>query len=94
MINHLENNEVFTTEYLNVPPKQGDLAAVYANNSRDLLMSSDENGAMKRLRRKSAEPRFFLYGHEIREVRNQKHTASQEYLFCRGNGDAALFLVQ
>lgn len=47
MINHLENNEVFTTEYLNVPPKQGDLAAVYANNSRDLLMSSDENGGMK-----------------------------------------------
>ena len=28
MINELENNAVFTTEYLNTPPAEGDLAAI------------------------------------------------------------------
>ena len=46
MIQDLENNEIFTTEYLIAPPKPGDLAAVYENGGRRLLMHRDADGTM------------------------------------------------
>ena len=46
MIQELENNAVFSNEYRPAAPKKGDLAAIYENRGRKLLMSLDENGAM------------------------------------------------
>ena len=46
MIQDLENNEVFSTDYLNIPPKAGDLAAVFENGGRRLMMRLDENEVM------------------------------------------------
>ena len=46
MIHELINNEKFTTEYKNIPPKEGDLAAIYENNGRKLLMKLGENGEL------------------------------------------------
>ena len=46
MIQELENNAVFSNEYRPAAPKKGDLAAVFENGGRKLLMSLDEDGAM------------------------------------------------
>ena len=46
MIQDLENNAVFSNEYKPAAPKKGDLAAVFENRGRKLLMSLDENGVM------------------------------------------------
>ncbi|MBR2188351.1 MAG: NUDIX domain-containing protein [Eubacterium sp.] len=46
MIQELENNEVFTPEYLNIPPKKGDFAAVFKNVERQILMDTAEDGSM------------------------------------------------
>ena len=46
MIQELKNNEAFTTEYRNIPPGEGDLAAIYENNGRKLLMKLGENGEL------------------------------------------------
>ncbi len=46
MIQELENNEVFTPEYLNVPPRKGDYAAVFKNKERMILMDTAEDGSM------------------------------------------------
>ena len=46
MIQDLENNAVFTTEYLNIPPKAGDMAAVFDNIKRQILMDTSEDGSM------------------------------------------------
>ena len=46
MINNLKNNERFTTEYKNVAPSKGDLAAIYENNGRKLLMKLGERGEL------------------------------------------------
>ncbi len=46
MIQELENNEVFSTEYRNAAPKKGDLAAVFEKDGRKLLMSLNAEGAM------------------------------------------------
>ena len=42
MIQDLKNNERFTTEYKNVAPTKGDLAVIYENNGRKLLMRLGE----------------------------------------------------
>ena len=47
MIQELENNAVFSNEYRPRAPKKGDLAAVYENRGRDLLMSLDQDGALR-----------------------------------------------
>ena len=41
MIQEFDNNEVFSTDYLNIPPQKGDLAAIYEKGGRNLLMSRD-----------------------------------------------------
>lgn len=46
MIQEFDNNEVFSTDYLNIPPKTGDLAAIYEKGGRNLLMARDEEGVM------------------------------------------------
>ncbi len=46
MIQELENNAVFSNEYLNVAPKKGDFAAVFEKNGRQLMMSVDAEGVM------------------------------------------------
>ena len=46
MIQELENNAVFSNEYKPAAPKKGDLAAIYENRGRKLLMALDENGVM------------------------------------------------
>ena len=46
MIHELENNAVFTTEYLNTPPAEGDFAAIFRNVERQLLMNTAEDGSM------------------------------------------------
>lgn len=46
MIQELENGAVFSTDYLNTAPKSGDLAAVFENNGRKLLMALDDEGVM------------------------------------------------
>ena len=43
MIQEFDDNEVFSTDYLNIAPKAGDLAAIYERDGRNLLMSRDEN---------------------------------------------------
>ena len=47
MIQDLENNAVFSNEYRPAAPKKGDLAAVFENRGRKLLMSLDEKGVME-----------------------------------------------
>ena len=46
MIQEFDDNEVFSTDYLNTPPQKGDLAAIYEKGGRKLLMAIDENGVM------------------------------------------------
>ena len=46
MIQEFDNNEVFSTDYLNTPPKTGDLAAIYEKGGRNLLMARDDEGVM------------------------------------------------
>ena len=46
MIQEFDDNEVFSTDYLNTPPQKGDLAAIYEKGGRNLLMARDENGVM------------------------------------------------
>ena len=46
MIQEFDNNEVFSTDYLNIPPQKGDLAAIYEKGGRNLLMSRDEIDVM------------------------------------------------
>ena len=46
MIQELENNAVFSNEYRPIAPGDGDLAAVFENGGRKLLMSLDDEGAM------------------------------------------------
>lgn len=46
MIQEFDDNEVFSTDYLNTPPQKGDLAAIYEKGGRNLLMARDENGIM------------------------------------------------
>ena len=47
MIQDLENNEKYTTEYLNTPPKKGDLAAVFKTVERQCLLRINEDGSME-----------------------------------------------
>ena len=46
MIQELENNAVFSTDYLNIPPKKGDFAAVFKNVERQILMDTASDGSM------------------------------------------------
>lgn len=46
MIQEFDDNEVFSTDYLNIAPKAGDLAAIYEKGGRNLLMARDENDVM------------------------------------------------
>lgn len=46
MIQELENNEVFSNDYRNVAPREGDLAAVFERDGRRLMMALDGEGAM------------------------------------------------
>ena len=46
MIQDLENNERFSTDYLNTAPKKGDLAAIFKTVERDILMDPAEDGSM------------------------------------------------
>ena len=46
MIQELENNAVFSTEYLNTAPKKGDFAVVFQNVERQILMDTAEDGSM------------------------------------------------
>ncbi len=47
MIQELENNAVFSTEYRNTAPAEGDLAAIFENGGRKLLMRLREDGSME-----------------------------------------------
>ena len=46
MIQDLKNNEIFSTEYRNTAPRAGDLASIYENNGRKLLMKLDADGSL------------------------------------------------
>lgn len=46
MIQDLENNERFSTDYLNTAPKKGDFAAIFKTVEREILMDTAADGSM------------------------------------------------
>ena len=47
MIQDLENNERFSTDYLNTAPKKGDYAAIFKTVEREILMDTAEDGSLQ-----------------------------------------------